>query len=74
MFPYISAVLNLDWSSPTCGTCYKVTAGRSSVNVTAIDNFALGSSGNMHFDMAPAAFGALLGRRGHRNGHGYATF
>ena len=74
MFPYIAAVSNLSWNSPNCGVCYKLTSGRNTVHITAIDQCGFGPTGEAHFDMAPDAFMELLGDDGHQHGHGPATF
>lgn len=78
LIPYLSAVSNLAWNSPVCGTCYELsdssTQSGTTVYVTAVDQCGSGPQGVMHFDMHPDAFTELMGQAGIAAGSGYATF
>ena len=71
---YVTATSNSPWNSPNCGKCYEVRGTVKTVYLTAIDSCAAGPSGEMHFDIHPAAFIEAMGEQGRWAGHGYVTY
>lgn len=84
MYPYVTALGNLNWNSPQCGSCIAVSKGSKTIYVTAIDGCGgppgvcskdssnqvdLAKPYSQHFDLAPEAFTEICGQSGVNAGH-----
>jgi len=76
MFPYVTAISGLNWNSPECGKCFKLTdvASKNSIFVTVIDAVPATPGYDMHYNIAEDAFKKLFGDAGVQAGHGELNF